>query len=125
VEEENVYTKINIPIYGGYLAIHITKDIDKTLRVVDYDGDLVGDAYMVFNLDGTKAYDLIFKHDKIDHGLIAHECFHLTHRIMHDINKTFDFNNDEPEAYLMQFLINSIYDFLSENEIKIHTWRQE
>jgi len=112
---------VNIPIYGGSLNIHVTPDaeFDKLLAEVNYEGELECDACCIYNVDGGRCYDLIFKEGRIQHGLIAHECFHLTMRIMKEVNKAYDVSNDEPEAYLIQFLVSTVYEFLKENKKRV------
>lgn len=119
MKEESISIKITVPLYFCNLGIHVTKNLEKTLNDVNYDGDLIGDAYCVFDTDITRTYDLVFRYDRMDYGMIAHECFHLTHIIMRDINKRYDVENDEPEAYLIQFLVGAVYDFLKKNKIKL------
>lgn len=108
-----------ISIYGGVLRIHVTENLEKTLKEIDYDGELECDACCVYNTNGSRMYDLVFIKGRVLHGLIAHECFHLTHRIMKHVNKTYDIDNDEPEAYLIQYLTDTVYSFFKENKIKV------
>lgn len=109
--------RITIPIYGGSFTIHATDNFEKTLSSIGYEGELICDAATVF--DTSRNFDLVFWADRIQHGLIAHEAFHLTMRIMSHINKPYDLHNDEPEAYLIQFIITEIYKFLKANNIPV------
>ena len=112
--------KADIPLYGGKLFIHVTKDMENTLDEVGFKEELNCDACCLHDVGATSArYDLIFKKGAITHGVIAHECFHLTHRIMNGINKAYDITNDEPEAYLIHFLVDKVYEFLKDNKIKV------
>lgn len=110
---------IPIPLYGGRVTVHVTRDFEHTLSQVNYEGDLECDACCIYDLSGGANYDLIFKHGRVQHGLIAHEVFHLTMRIMQHINKPYDVNNDEPEAYLNQHITGEIYAFMKQNKVKI------
>jgi hypothetical protein len=113
-----VKKSIAIPIYGGRVRVHVTDDMEKTLDEVGYSSDLFCDACVLYSTDDS-AYDLILKRGSVQHGLIAHECFHLTMRIMRGVNKKYDIENDEPEAYLMQFLVTEVYSALRENKVQV------
>lgn len=109
--------RVTIPLYGGSFIIHLTENFEKTLVDVGYGGDLECDAAIIY--DSSRNFDIIFKVDRIQHGLIAHESFHLTMRIMKHINKPYDVCNDEPEAYLIQFITSEIYRFIKANNLTI------
>jgi hypothetical protein len=42
---------------------------------------------------------------KIDHSTLAHECFHLSNMIFDFIGMIPSFEHDEPQAYLIQYLM--------------------
>lgn len=68
--------------------------------------------YVIFNGNHTS---------KLTHGVIAHESLHVMGTIMARSGWHFDFSNDEPQAYLIEWLVNTITDFLIKNKINIHT----
>jgi hypothetical protein len=115
-----VKKSIAIPIYGGKLTIHVTKNMEKSMVEVGYEGELECDACCFHSTAGKREYDLIFKKDILLHGLIAHEIFHLTMRVMDQIKKPYDIKNDEPEAYLNQYLTTEVYSFLKESEVTVN-----
>lgn len=49
--------------------------------------------------------------ETIDPGLIAHECVHAKNMIFERAGIKNSLINDEPEAYLMRWLVNTVTDF--------------
>jgi hypothetical protein len=47
-------------------------------------------------------------------GLLAHELFHATHRILEYFGVEFTRDNQEPFAYLMEYLVNECIKLKSE-----------
>jgi len=48
-------------------------------------------------------------------GIIAHEAKHLVNNIFIEIGHTLDCYNDEPEAYLLGWIVNRIHELLNKN----------
>lgn len=61
-------------------------------RVIDKDGALV----------------VTFKMKNPDHGVIAHEAFHLTHAILTQAGVSLMYASEEAYAYLLGFIVNTI-----------------
>lgn len=57
--------------------------------------------------------------DEITHALIAHEIVHLVSAICEFVHMKFDFDNDEPVAYLTGWLSNEIYKALKAWKVRI------
>ncbi len=46
------------------------------------------------------------------HGSIAHECLHATSFLFMTIGAEPDIDNDEPQAYLINYLVDQVEDFI-------------
>lgn len=101
--------EINIPIY----------QIDFTLVIFETAKDLewIKDDH-IFNtvIDREGAvfrYEedlfIIFNKDCISPGLIAHESKHLVNEIFIEIHHKLSRKNDEPEAYLLGWIVEEIF----------------
>lgn len=54
------------------------------------------------------------EYDKLTYGVIAHEATHVKNIILSGIGHQIDMHNDEPEAYLLQWVFDQIlYSFVS------------
>jgi hypothetical protein len=51
---------------------------------------------------------------KIDHGVLAHEIYHVTNNIMEYISHELDTNHHEPHCYLCQYITQKVYNKLKE-----------
>lgn len=111
-----------IPIYGGFLVIILTNDTE-TLK--KHFSDLTdNNIYAMSKLGEWKkrrGYIVVlnFKNiDKITHGAIAHEATHISNFIAQDVGFIPDFKNDEPIAYLTQWIVDNIYSFMKKHKFK-------
>ena len=48
-------------------------------------------------------------------GIIAHESKHLVNNIFIEISHDLDRHNDEPEAYLLGWIVDRIHELLNKN----------
>jgi RNA-splicing ligase RtcB len=127
-----VYKKdIEIPIYGGILAILIT---DRDIFIHDHYDDLgeynkieYAHATNVNIKRGNKlrraylvAFNITNKYAKITHGVIAHEAVRSAQMILEHIGMKLDENSSEAYAYLTQWIVDHIYELFTKNNIKIY-----
>lgn len=49
---------------------------------------------------------------KIKHSTIAHECVHAANMTLHHVGVFPDFQNDEAQAYLVEYIYNIVHDFI-------------
>lgn len=107
--------KVNIPIYHGKLFIFFTKDFNKVAKKYNLK-KLIGEDLNGFgafctaqeNKKGITQYFLIFG-KKPSHSIIAHECIHAVNWIMSDRKIAPDLINDEPQAYLLGWVVSQVY----------------
>lgn len=106
--------KTDIPLYFGKLIIVFSKDFDKTVTKLKLDTkghtNLNGFTSFVMaqpNKRGITRYYMILAHD-IDNSIIAHEALHVTNWIMNDRLIRPDFVNDEPQCYLLGWVVAQV-----------------
>lgn len=59
--------------------------------------------------DSSGEHWVMFIKKYFDLNTCAHECFHLTHNFMYDINHEFHIEEHEPHSWLNGFLVDKIY----------------
>jgi len=111
-------TKVNIPIYYGYLRI-IVVDSEQEMAEVGkkYKHDIDTSKFGAFvwsghDKKGISEYFVALHEDSSNH-LIAHEIVHLVNAVFIHINAQLDRHNDEPQAYLTGWFFKEIEDFLT------------
>ena len=100
--------KIKIPVYGGNLYLIQTEDfksIEDKYRLQDTS---LFDAF-TFPLNGD--YFMCFG-KKWDYNIIAHESLHVVSDLFNDCNITMDLNNQEPQCYLLGWVVEQCHKFL-------------
>lgn len=114
---------VDIPIYRGKLIIIVSDDkeeIKKKISDFEEDGDIYGHACLT-NWEGWQGFALVInhknKHRPLTFGVIAHEALHLTNFLMNERGVHLDYENDEPHAYLLDWIIEQVLDFLSQHKI--------
>jgi len=98
-----------IPIYGyrvtmtlGDTLAELTDEAENAREIRDDDCEAT--------LSHHKNTAMIrFQRSSLSPGVIAHETFHLTHRIMEWIENDLTRESHEPHAYLCQFITDWIY----------------
>lgn len=115
---------IHIPLYGSNFVIISSNSSKKIGKIVKgYEREDPYATTVEGNYDGRRAVFVILnfdnKYTKINHGVIAHECLHATHMIAEDKGITPDFENDEPLAYLLMWMVNEVHQFINDNNIKL------
>lgn len=69
-----------------------------------------------FAINGGKFIDyddrccIAFSSNRPTVGMIAHECLHLSHSLFRAVGVPLDYENDEAQAYFVQWAVNKIYD---------------
>jgi len=115
--------KVQIPIYRGNLVIIFSDDASKIKsHIDDFDGeDVYGHAiYTMYKNSESFVLILNFhnKSCKMKHGVITHEAVHISSFIAESRGFQPDFNNDEPVAYLAEFVTNEVYKFMKQKKLK-------
>jgi hypothetical protein len=119
------YHTVEIPIYYGRVHILVGHDLAALSRAAG-----VGDQgfnglslaqYQAYSFTGeketTRGYFALFRPDA-SAGLLAHEAVHLVNKIFADRGVKLDIENDEPQAYLMGWLVNQMNYALTSKSIR-------
>lgn len=107
--------RIKIPIYKGNLTIIEAKDLNEVSK--KYKTPDLSNYGAVTLKDNNKyrEYVVAFETDSFSNSLIAHEVVHIVNYIYLDCGIELDRVNDEPQAYLTQFLFKEIEKFFQKN----------
>ena len=104
------FKKIKVPIYGGAFVIYVTDDlkkVEKKFNLIKND-DLDGFTFKIgcnYHIATTK---------NLKTSVIAHESVHIKNMIFKDSYIKPDVDNDEPEAYLLEWIVEQYYKFINE-----------
>lgn len=52
------------------------------------------------------------------HGAIAHECLHATHKVLDILGVKPDYDNDEIECYVCEYIVDKVTDIILKYEKK-------
>jgi len=110
-----VKRKKKVPVYGGMIIIVMTNEEDCYEPAIRHwhhkNSYLKGcDAVCLSNDSGnSRDYPVIFT-NKITPGIIAHEAKHIVNKIYKDLDIVLDRSNDEPECYLLSYIVNRIWE---------------
>lgn len=117
--------RYDIPLYRGKFIVILTNSMDKLKGTLGDDyisGELFAHALYV-GYKGYQSFVTVFNFDNenmhINHGLITHEVIHCLSYILDSRGIKADLNNDEPVAYLSEWLTNRIYEFIHEKGFKV------
>ena len=117
--------EIKIPIYTGSLVLIESNSNKKISKELDFfDNEEIYAHSIMFNNKGRTGYGIVFnfknKDSNITHGVIAHEAYHITSFIAEEHGVMWDPENDEPLAYLINWIVDQIYIFVKENNLTVH-----
>lgn len=110
----DISTRIDIPIYYGYLNIVFSDDFQATIERlrIDSGGKNVANygafVYGRRRASGVAEYYAVFDKSPTESS-IAHEVAHLVNWIFKDVCISLDLVNDEPQAYLTGWITEQIY----------------
>lgn len=113
-----------IPLYNGYLIILLTNDLTKTYKQVPHFNSETLYAHAYFDkYKSHKGHYIILNfhtnYGTITHGAIAHEAHHIANFIAENRGINADFDNDEPTAYLIDWITTQTYKFIKKQKFKV------
>lgn len=94
---------ILIPIYKVWLKIVVTDDIKEW---IENPGDHVNAK--MYEYEDLGCAEIVISKDTSP-GDIAHECGHVKNMIFRRMRHIPDLENDEPEQYLLGYLVDEVY----------------
>ncbi len=106
-----------VPLYLGMLVVVISDEKDKCIELtnermfLDYKEIFATAAYGTYK--GSQGFFVFLNpnntRSKVTRGVVAHEAVHAANFILEDRGVIADFVNDEPQAYLMGWIVDQIY----------------
>lgn len=115
-EIKRAHDSFMIDVYEAPVHVGICDNIDELERwyteLTGEDEDEDDDLFPVLGLsfyDDEGDHWILFTKDKYSLNTCAHECFHLTHHVMDDINHKFKLKEHEPHAWLHGFLVEKVH----------------
>lgn len=111
--------EIDIPIYRGKLVIILTNSKKKLIKEIPkFGGPRIYGHAINKSYKGKDGYFIVLNTElattAITPGVIAHESFHTAAFILGNRDVHFDIDNDEPYAYLLDWVVDQVYLFLKE-----------
>lgn len=112
------YRKV-IPIYNCTLTVYIVDDITELNTKESPEMVEFGDHAVTFFEKGRLCIG--FQRNLITAGTIAHEAKHALNHIFSSKGIRPDVFNDEPECYLLGYLVDWIHNVINKNDI---SWKK-
>ncbi|CAL67404.1 hypothetical protein [Christiangramia forsetii] len=109
--------KHKTPLYGTEFTIVVynnNKEFEDKFKDWEFDQNIESFDGAVFKR--KEMYYIVFSAEKKGYptpGIIAHESKHLVNNIFIDICHNLDLYNDEPEAYLLGWIVNRVHEVLN------------
>ena len=106
--------------YGMTLWVVIADDINKARRDMNcVFGCKWEDEALALCSWGRGNYGLFYPNRFTSHAEIAHEVFHLAHRLMQERGEEFSNDHHEPFAYLIGWLTEQVYETFRKARLRI------
>ena len=108
-----VTKKLKIPLYGSTLKIIQTNNFNKVEKQHGLENlhGIDAFAFRKYRKNGSAKYYLVFGKN-VKPGYIAHEALHLVGLIYEDINAVLEYENDEPQCYLIEWIVEKCHKHL-------------
>lgn len=103
---------ISVPIYDCELILIRTVDLAEVSKAYNLNVDLSGSGAVTFT-DGLEHRQVAVAFEQFHRSLIVHEVVHIVNEIFLYSNVQLDRTNDEPQAYLSQWVYEQIDEFLT------------
>lgn len=120
------HTKVSaIPLYRGVFIWMISNDKDKiNKRIYNFNKEPCAHC---FELSWSNKYGvcILLNFDnnygaKISYGTLAHEAVHAASFVFDSRGVQPDFNNDEPQAYLVEYIVDELVKYCKSKGFKIN-----
>ena len=114
---------IGVPLYRGNLMIILTNDKKHLQKYLPEFRNIGIYAHTwCCNINKIESFVIVLNFDnsfrKIHNGSIAHEALHAANFIAKDRGIESDLENDEPIAYLTEWIVDEIYEFVNEHGMR-------
>lgn len=121
MNETFIVKHFEIPIYKGYLVVVFTNTSDIVELIDDFNDAEIYAHAVSHRYKGKDAYFCIFNpfDHRISPGVVAHEAYHAANFIMAGCGIVLDYENDEPAAYLIEWIMDKIFFVALKNNINL------
>jgi hypothetical protein len=109
-----------IPLYGTKFVVSVApntgilkKKVSPSIDIENFNALTTYGSYKGF-MAHLVSFNLFDKQFPMTHGLIAHECLHATNNVSKVVDLPTEQNDDEPTAYLTQWMVDRVYQCFKE-----------
>jgi hypothetical protein len=102
------YKKYELEIYKAIIHIYFVDDIEKEAHRVTDNYNSGKASAMSGRMEAHGNYFMMFDEKDFNYSIAAHEASHIVSEIFNHIGAKKDTNNDEPECYLLEWLVKKI-----------------
>lgn len=114
---------VEIPLYRGKFMVCVSNSRKAVKSTFGFDDKELYAHTLKRNLGGVASYVVLFnfenKYRNITHGVVSHECLHAMNFLLEDRGFEPSRYNDEADAYLLEWMVDKVYEFFYELESKI------
>jgi len=124
LRSQNFEIKVmDMPIYRGRFIILLTNQTSQVKKHFPFFPNESDEPYACTlhgSYEDIESFAIVLNPwnntSSITDGCVAHECLHLVNYIFANRNINYDLDNDEPAAYLINWLVDQTYSFLRETK---------
>ena len=106
---------ITIPIYDARLRVAVCPTyelFEQTVHDTGYSGELGGAGMIALRHEETPLFHIIMNKDDISPGNVAHECLHVTNKMMHHLGISHHWDDDEAMCYLHGWIVDAVFQII-------------
>lgn len=101
--------EIGVPLYQQTIVVIVTNNFNKTLKELDIPYNFDTNLYGALTYTDTPDSIYLFVNEFGNTiSLLAHEAVHIVNEIFKRVRIVPDLDNDEPQAYLMGWLMGEL-----------------
>lgn len=109
--------EFKVPLYNNKFSVILYEKVEEVTSIIGTDNLENLNGCVVKNEEGLHLLLDISK-GVPSPGIIAHEAKHLVNYIFIDLGIELSLYNDEPEAYLLTWVVNAIHEILERYKIR-------
>lgn len=115
-----LHANTEIPLFPAMLKLVVADGVEPARALFNKEfGVCCHEDYSALTTYSGKRFGLFFKSDRLEHDYIAHEVFHVTHRILERVGVVFTAENHEPFSYLCGWITKWVYAEIAAKGLKV------
>ncbi len=116
--------KVTVPIFRACVILNVSDNVvEERQKHPEFGAFFCNYAAAIDGLCCSEpdnySFGIFYDWTSLTHGTVAHEIFHLTHRIIHEVGGKFRMDNQEQHAYLNGWLSDWVYKQLKKQKVTI------